>query len=148
MSLPPALLYRDQCPFPSSVTLWPIDSSRNSTRPSESEPTPTAACSASHPHRVLGEVAQSSAVCLSNHIPCHDRRAGLPCSVQFNFSMEPCWWKLCGSGLQECCGAEMFFLAGEPRGWIHVWMGGRGRFMMGTLLLWPSGYIVIALVLC
>lgn len=51
-------------------------------------------------------------------------------------------------GVQECRGVEMCFLAGEPRGWIHLRTGGRGRFMMGTLLLWPSAYIVIALVLC
>lgn len=33
--------------------------------------------------------------------PCHDHRAGPPRSVQFNFSMEPCWWKLCGLGFRS-----------------------------------------------
>lgn len=72
-------------------------------------------------------------VCLSNHILCHDRKAGLPHGVSsliffyflifVFFSIGPhsaAWGPSSVMKLKMCC------LVGEPQGWICLWLEGGG----------------------
>lgn len=58
---------------------------------------------------------------------CHDHKSGLPRSVQFNFSMGPRWWKLCGLGFRSVmklrCAAWLMIHEG---GSLNGREGGRG----------------------
>lgn len=55
---------------------------------------------------------------------CHDHKAGLPRSVQFNFSMGPHWWKLCGLGFRSVMELRCAAWLVNHEGWIFLWMGG------------------------
>lgn len=88
MSLLLGLLYMDDCPFPSPVKLRPANTSRNRSALLRSKPPPASRhITAGHfvnPFEALPYV-------YSIIFHCHDHKAGLPRSVQFNFSMGPHW---------------------------------------------------------
>lgn len=147
MSLLPGLLYTNKCPFQSSVKLW---ASKNSMCPSD--PTPTS-------HQTPDQIKTSLPA--SRHIttghwenrfealpyvypiifPCHDHKAGLPLSVQFNFSMGPRWWKLCGLGFRSVM--ELRCAAWLVEGGSFSGQGRRGAIYDGNPVImgiWAGSY--------
>lgn len=133
MSLLPGLLYMDKCSFPSSVKLWASQAHRWF----QEQYVPFG--SNYPPYRINTSLPASRHITTGHWVnrfealpyvypiifPCHDHKAGLPRSVQFNFSMGPHWWKLCGLGFRSVmelrCAA---WLVSHEGGFFFEWEGG------------------------
>lgn len=80
--------------------------------------------------------------------PCHDRKSGLPCSVQFNFSMGPRWWKLCGLGFRSVTELRCtVWLVIHEGGSFSEWEGGGGFYDGNPVIMgiWADSYSTGAL---